>query len=183
MNYFSFYTKKKIYPFHYNLLKKYLLELYYNKEVSISSGFLRELIIIILKKENISFKLIFGEKIKKRYLHRYSDSSSHKNLTRWTPGMIFSFIKRGCIDKKDLIDRLNWENSTDLFVLLEEIEQLFNENIDDEERYKIVKDFIKRPYKWCIFDYCWFYKVIKIIKIEDNNLYNLGVLLEKLNLY
>lgn len=158
--------KKKIYQFHLKHAYKFFCELRTNKKVLIISGFIRQIIYKVLEKFSIGFDLKIAYYKKTKELNRWINNGRKKFF--FNPNNILGLIKKGSIILDELVQLKIIYNNDNFSVFsyysINEIVTMFNNNISDEERLKLIKKYFNK--KWTIFDEIHLHKPVKLILLD-----------------
>ena len=170
---------KKIHSFHIDLCYQYLTILSETWELTCKSGFLRNIIYIILNEKKIKYHLnIVGYK-KISSLCRWI-SKKDGGMYFYSPGMLIGFIKSNRVLKSDMIEYYqehnhNYYSYDECLTHIKIIEELFDNEVSVIDKISHIKD-LKRYNKWNVFESCGFYKPIKQIILLEKYKYIFMVL-------
>ena len=159
---------KKIHSFHIDICYKYLTILSETCELICKSGFLRNIIYIILNEKKIKYKLnIVGYK-KISSLCRWINKRDG-GMYFYSPGMLLGFIKSNRVLKIDMIEyykQNNYYTCDECVCHIDMIDDLFNNEVSDIDKISNIV-YLEDHRKWNVFESCSLYRPIKkIILLE-----------------
>ena len=142
---------------------KFFCELRINKKVLIISGFIRQIIYKVLEKFSIRYHLKIAYYKKTKELNRWVG----RKKFFFYPNNILGLIKKGSIILEELVQLKILSNdnfSAISYYSLNEIVSMFNNNIPDNDRLKLIEKCFSQ--KWTIFDEIHLHKPIKLILLD-----------------
>ena len=156
---------KKLYPFHLHFVGIHIKELLVTGNTTIvKSGFLREIIYVMLQHLKIKYIPEIVGYIRKRDFCRWTGT---KRALFFTPNMVLGYIKTGALQKDQMLEK-KVKCGCGYNMSVEDIEILFDftkeKSYSDSVKLKIIEK--EMDHKWTLIDYCSYHKPIKQIIIE-----------------